>query len=139
MKEMFIEFTKNGSVYELSIFEDLLKITQDGNVIHIQLSNIYQQPLLDIGLENLNYIVGNLSEYIEFCETNQIYKGIEFDADEWEKHTKIYATMRYASPDGKINLYKKQIDSVQGNMRGFHGDSLIAEKYYPFVSSKATK
>lgn len=137
MKEVFIKFKKNGSSYEVSTLKEILKITRDEEIIHVQLCNIYQQPLLDIGLKDLNYIVGNLNKYIEFCEINQIYKGIEFDADEWEKRTRIDATMRYTSPDGEISLYKIEIDSVKGNMRGTQGDRLIEEKYYPFVSSKS--
>lgn len=130
---MCIKFTKGGSAYELSTIENLFKIVRDGEVIHVQFTGIYQEPLLDLGLKPLNDILWNTGEYIEFCEAKKIYKGIEFTSDEWEKHTKIYAEIQYTSEGGEESIYKKEIDHVQGNMRGTQGDRLISEKYHSFV------
>ncbi|MGG0188254.1 hypothetical protein [Bacillus rhizoplanae] len=134
MQEMFIKFNKNGSDYELSTMGYFLKITRDGKIIHVQFKAIHQQQLLDLGLKSLSDIMWNIGEYIEFCEAKKVYKGISFESDEWERHTKIYVKFTYASEDGVESFYKSQIDSVQGNMRGTCADRLIDDKYYPFVS-----
>ncbi|GAB6549208.1 hypothetical protein bcgnr5378_07880 [Bacillus cereus] len=135
MKEMFIRFNKNDSVYELSTYEGFLKITRDDKIIHVQFANVNSQRLKDLGLKSMNDIAGNISEYIDLCEKMQMYKGITFESDEWERQTKIYVKIKYSSQDGELGYYKCQIDSVQGNMRGSHGDSLIDEKYWPFFSN----
>lgn len=131
---MKIRVKKNDAVYEIETLEDLMKITRDGEIIHVQFASITQQVLLDLGLQTWNDILLNIGDYIDFCESKQVYKSISFDSDEWETHTKIYATIRYVSPeDGEINAYQKQIDSVRGNMKGTRADKVIEEKYEPFA------
>ncbi|GAB6463198.1 hypothetical protein bcgnr5390_64150 [Bacillus luti] len=135
MKEMFIRFNKNDSVYELSTHEGFLKITRDEKIIHMQFVYIGFQPLVELGLKSIDEIACNIGEYIEFCESRQLYKSISFESDEWEKQTRIYVKIKYSSQDGKLAYYKLEIDSIQGNMRGFDGDRLIEKKYRPFVKN----
>ncbi len=133
MKEMFIKFNKNGSVYELSTHEGFLKITRDNKIIHMQFAYVGSELMLGLGLKPLDEIACNIGEYIEFCERSQMYKSISFESDEWAKQTKIHVKIKYSSKDGELAFYKMQIDSIQGSERGTHGDRLIAKKYLPFV------
>lgn len=136
MKETYVEYTMNEKKYRLETEGSIFRIIRDEKVIHVQLNFISShKPCLAIGLKNLNEVVGNLKEYILFCENNSVFNGISFSEDEWARHTKIYAKFSYKTKDGEILAFKQDIDSVRGEMRGFQADGIIDEKYITFTKN----
>ncbi|GAB6259297.1 MULTISPECIES: hypothetical protein [Peribacillus] len=136
MTETKISYQMNGFTYILETFKDLLKITRNGEVIHVQFKEAKENK---VGLKSLNDIIGNLSEYISSCETGRKW-SIEFREDDWSKKTLIYADILYAFPFGIKEIHCKDIDSFQGEMSG-NSSACVSkvEDYWGFVSNARTE
>lgn len=133
MEELYLSYRKNDSLYELTTHNDILKITRDKEVLHIQLKKISSyKNLIEMGFKDENEIVGNFSEYISFCELHSPYNNTHFEDDEWSRHTKIYAEFYYSAPNGEAIKVREQIDSIPGEMANKRTDRAISE-YYEFV------
>mgnify|MGYP001048777270 CR=1 FL=1 len=128
MNELYMQYKKNNHLYELETYNDLVKITRNKKIIHLQFQYMTSHSdLEEKGFKNLNDIVGDFSSYIDFCEENQYYNRISFDDDEWSKHTKIYAKIIYKDGGNKYFGLKRQVDSIQGSMANSRTNKVITE------------
>lgn len=133
MSELYMQYEKNNQLYKLETYNDLVKITRNNKVIHIQFERMAtHDDLVQMGFKNLNDIVGDFSSYIDFCENNQYYNEISFKDDEWSKHTKIYAEILYKDANNEYFGIKRHIESVQGSMANSRTDRVLS-KYYDFI------
>lgn len=133
MNEIYMEYKKNDQLYKLETYSDLIKITRNNKVIHIQFKQMTtHDDLVEMGFKNLNDIIGNFSEYIDFCEESQLRNQISFEDDEWSKHTKIYAEIVYKDKDGSYFGIKRQVESVPGSMANSRTNRALA-KYSSFI------
>lgn len=140
MKEIYFEYRMNGHKYKLDTEGSIFRIIRDEEVLHVQLSNVSShRPCLAIGLKNLNEIIGNLEEYIRFCENTKVFNHVSFWEDEWARHTKIFAKFAYKTTDGEIMAFEQQIGSVGGEMKSSQADREIDERYITFVKNITIK
>lgn len=138
MRDISIAYEVDGSQYELKTFNSLLRITRDKEVIHVQFLNLNEREhkdLLERGMKSLNEIIGHLSEYIIFCETQKPYKDINFSEDEWAKRTDIHSTIYYQFPDGKRYHPSDKIDIIMGEMKGGYPATSLINDYTAFCKN----
>lgn len=133
MRKPYMEYKKNDQLYKLETYSDLIKITRNDKVIHIQFKKMTtHEDLVEMGFKNLNDIIGNFSEYIDFCEESQFHNQISFEDDEWSKHTKIYAKIVYKDKDDNYFGIRRHVESVPGSMANSRTKAALAE-YSSFI------
>lgn len=131
MSNIYLSYNQSGHTYELLELGTLIKISRDKEIIHVQPKNpSYQsstKQLLNLGLKNLNEIIGSFADYVTFCETLSPYKSIWLTEEEFSRRTEIYGNFKYIKDTGEeINLQCK-VDTVQGEMANKATDRRIAE------------
>jgi hypothetical protein len=133
MSELYMQYEKNDQLYKLETYSDLIKITRNNKVIHVQFKRMAtHDDLVEKGFKNLNDIIGNFSEYIDFCEESQFGNQISFEDDEWCKHTKIYAKIVYKDKEGNYFGIRRHVESVPGVMANSRTNKALA-KYSSFI------